>query len=238
MEKNANKWWWLYGIICIGVLLPLGIAGLIERTSITFLIETGGLVEQLPAIIYAVSAVLGLVFAWQIRQIKLKFWGWVFYAVMCFFLAGEEAGWGKESVLGWQLQKDSHAGFSDFHNWFAHFLVGLGSSRLQYWVLIVLGIGIAFVTFWIIRNRRRSKESMALLPRLRKHFPPLFLILGCVLILVGSNLDTIQILFGLPYVPGQWPLEESLEVLGSIAILFAVLQTMYCQFQNTGKVKT
>ena len=207
-------------------------AGLIDRTLITFLLETGGLVESLPAVIYVVAAVLGLVFAWQIRQLKLKFLGWVLYSVLCFFLAGEEAGWGKESVLGWQPLKDSHSGFSDFHNWFAHVLVDLGCSRLQYWILIVLSIGVAFAAFGIIRTWRKSKESMALRPHLSKHFPPLFLILGCVLILVGSSLDTIQILFGLPYVPGQWPLEESLELLGSIALLFAVLQTMSRQFQK------
>ena len=237
MVKNAKNWWWLYGIICTCVLLPVGIVGLIERTLLTPLLEPGGLIESFPAVIYAVASILGLIFAWQMGQSNQKYWGWILYSIMCFFLAGEEAGWGKESVLGWQLQNDPNAEVLDFHNWISDLLIDLRNRQPRYLVLIVLSIAVVFGTFWISKLLRRGKKRMTLLQRLRGNLSQGFLFLGCILILVGSSLDVFQKFFDLPYMVGQWPVEESLELLGSFALLFAILQKLFYHCQSTGKVK-
>jgi hypothetical protein len=49
-----------------------------------------------------------------------------------------------------------------------------------------------------------------------------FALMGFGLLLFG-NVDVLEEAFGLPYMPGVWPLEESFEVLGAAALLMSVV---------------
>ena len=187
--------------------------GLKDRTLLTPILVTGGLVESLPALIYFLTAALSAFLSVRER----KFLPWGLYGFFCFFLAGEEAAWGRESILGWQMLNNANSvGSEDIHNFVSDLLAQNTSSMIFYVaVFFVMLLAIIFV----ISQQTISREWLRWLRvgELSRQF----IMTGIFLLLFGF-IDILQD-FGVPYLPGQWPLEESCELLGAIALLFAVI---------------
>ena len=213
MYISKKAYWLIYIMICATILLPMLALGLKDRTSLTPLLVTGGLVESLPALIYLLTTALSAVVSVRER----RFLPWGLYSFVCFFLAGEEAAWGRESILGWQMLSNSGSTQSkDIHNLATDLLAQNTSSMVIFVaVVFVMVLAISFVV-----SQKATPEGWLRCLGVRD-LSQKFIITGIFLLLFGF-IDILPI-FGFPYLPGQWSLEESCELLGSIALLFAVI---------------
>ena len=216
---NLRKTYWLiYAVICGAVLLPMLVLGFKDRASVEYLLVTGGIVESLPALIHLVTAAISTYLA--IKSSKFVPWG--LYAVFCFFLAGEESKWGRESVLGWNILEPSD-GPGDFHN--LHQL--LAPSQRPYFiiafalVITIVLVAISYQVFGLPALKKVISENWLRQFKKARTYQQ-FIVIGIVLICFGL-VDTLNGAFGVPYIIGQWSLEESCELLGAIALLFAVI---------------
>ena len=216
---NLRKTYWLiYAVICGAVLLPMLVLGLKDRASLEHILVTGGIVESLPALIYLLTAALSTYLAIK----SAKFIPWGLYGVFCFFLAGEESKWGRESVLGWNIFPPSNRP-GDLHNIYQL----LDQSQRPYFViafgvvLTIVLLAISYLVFGLSALKRVISENWFRQFRKARTYQQ-FIVIGIVLIFFGL-VDTLNGAFGVPYIIGQWSLEESCELLGAIALLFAVI---------------
>ncbi|MEO1404160.1 MAG: hypothetical protein AAFV72_23320 [Cyanobacteria bacterium J06635_1] len=222
MNVPNKAYWLIYGVISGALLLPMLVLGVKNPTALEPWLETGGVVESLPALVYLVVALLSALLAVKLALRASSPWRWELYSAFCFFLAGEEAEWGRESVLGWQMLRASEPDQAgDIHNLLATLLAQGLPSGVVYGAgsVILLAVGVLILRFnQGMRGRWLKKfRSLALTYQ--------FAVTGVILLLFGL-IDILQESFGLPYLPGQWSLEESFELLGSIALLFAILVKM------------
>lgn len=159
--------------------------------------------------------------------------------VLCrvlFFLAGEEAEWGRDGILGWESSRSTEEESQppDLHNWLTKVVAELvpnhyGENAPPMVTTIVSGatmilasgvLGLAICLGLFAPPEKIPGSSTRAF--WQKDLSLQFVITGIALIMFGF-VDMLQESFGLSYVPGMWPLEESFEVLGSIALLFAAL---------------
>lgn len=225
MNVPNKAYWLIYGVISGALLLPMLVLGVKNPTALEPWLETGGVVESLPALVYLVAALLSALLAVKLALRASNFGGWGLYSAFCFFLAGEEAEWGRESVLGWQMLSSSRPDQAgDIHNLLATWLAQGLSSGVAYGAsgVIILATGLALLRFPVFNQVVRGVWGKGFRSFVLTH--P-FAITGVTLLLFGL-VDILQESFGLPYLPGQWSLEESFELLGSIALLFAILVKM------------
>lgn len=207
------------------------IAGLINRESLEPLLREGGLVESLPAVLFLVAAALSAVVV--VRSKAILPWG--LFALVCFFLAGEETAWGSEVVLGWDLQglfgvarsADLHgsisAGLGDLFEDDSRQQVSSSVKAVVYG-LVFLFAGL-FLSLGVVMGLLGSytESGKRRLQRLGLQNTSLqFALLGFGLLLFG-NIDILEEAFHFPYMPGIWSLEESFELLGATALLIAVV---------------
>ena len=233
-SSSAKTYWAMFALASAAVLVPIVAAGLYSRSSLTTLLEEGGLLESSPVILLLLACILAVIIAYRAKRIL----PWGAYAGLCFFLAGEEASWGEDGLLGWHfIPKDSPQPALDLHNyvsgWLGDFFTEDGVWDIPLGVAnmitgSVMLAAIAFLTLAIALGFFGGGKltSIGLFRRLRMSDLSLqFAVTGVGLIAFG-NMDILQESFGLPYLPGMWPLEESYEVLGSVALLFAVVVKM------------
>lgn len=232
MKQISKIWLSLYGLICIGVLLPLGIWQIRDPLAVKPLLVNGGLSESLPAIVFVLASLLSLAPALQLRQARQNYKGWALYSGLCLFFAGEEASWGQDRILAWQALNPLGTERWDLQNWGTNLLDS--SLKILGWRFALLGavVMIVFGMLLLLRFKKRGKRIRALWQDRWNRLPQTFFFLGLVLIILGNFYDTLHEI-GLPYFRGQWPLEESLELLGSIAFLFVVLSKMHAQVQSS-----
>lgn len=232
--RAQNGYWVFFGAICLCVLAVVFGVGVVDRAVLATLIETGGVVESLPVVVLAVAAVLSAVVALRARR-RVR---WALFALLCLFLAGEEAAWGAESVLGWtalpgRAEAAAEAGAPDLHNMVSSGIKAqlFGSSdpdvsgglRWAVYGAIVISAGgflLTSVALGILGRDRILGEGR--LARLHITDPSLQFVITGIGLLVFANVDFFQGI-GMEYMPGIWPLEETYEVLGSVAFLFAAL---------------
>lgn len=131
---------------------------------------------------------------------------------------GEEAAWGKESILGYQIFSNYDSTKSkDLHNLVSNLIVQETFSQVIYWILVC--VVILFVGL-IVSQRLTVRDCLQWFRA--KQLSQQFVIIGIFFLLFGS-VDTVQDFFSLPYLPGQWSLEESSELFGAIALLMATI---------------
>ncbi|MGD1904967.1 MAG: hypothetical protein ACFB0C_03130 [Leptolyngbyaceae cyanobacterium] len=219
----SNKFYWLaYTFVSSALVLPVVVLGITSPTSLEALLTTGGFIESLPAVVNLLGAILAILLA--IKTKEYLFWG--FYSVCCFFLAGEEAAWGRDSVLGWQIRRSFDPEQSgDIHNIVSDALVANISVSAACAVLV----GIVFTICLVFLKLK--KRNQAIIKELFNYFSKKstdikFMLFGSTFILLGM-IDFVQEFFGLPYIPGQWSAEESFELLGSVALLFAIIVKLF-----------
>ena len=185
------------------------------------LLKTGGIVESLPAVVYLIAAALSafLTIKLILRAKRFVFWG--LYSIFCFFLAGEEAKWGRESVLGWHILSPTDSKqVGDIHNLFTHnFLAGVSFSSISYLAFVAIALG---AIFWGCRFLTFKQLEGWLKWFKRRELSQQFVMAGLVLLLFGL-VDILNESLGLSYIRGQWSLEECFELFASIALLFAVI---------------
>lgn len=221
-----NRPFWLaFGAVAALVLVPMIVAGVVHRSALEPLLRTGGIVESLPALIFLVTALLSGAAALRGGPVG----PWAAFAALNLFLAGEEARWGAESVLGLRLRGSGESG-TDLHNTVASGIEalffdvtdpGVPESVLFAVYALVMLAAFGFLAGAILLGVRGLLRPVP--NRLHVPNPSLqFAITGFGLLLFG-NVDILESAFGFPYMPGIWPLEESYELLGSVAFLFAVL---------------
>lgn len=218
MYNLSKTYWLIYGVICSAVLLSMLVLGFKDRASLEYLLVTGGIIESLPALIYLATTVLSTFVATRAR----RFIPWGLYGVFCFFLAGEESKWGKESVLGWNIFEPSDQP-GDLHNLLARAIAETIPNFVIACtvVLVIVLLAISYLVFGIPALKHVISENW--LKRFRQaNTSQQFVVTGIVLIGFGL-VDMLNESLGLPYIPGQWSLEESCELLGSIALLFAAI---------------
>ena len=221
--RVPNKFCWLvYIFVNSAILLPVLILGLRSPDDLETMLTTGGLIESLPAIVHITTAMLSLLVVLKLAIAARKFLFWGLYSVFCFVLAGEEASWGRESVLGWQMRQPSSLERSgDLHNLVSDALVASIPTEVFYGVftLIILAVILTLLKF---KGSNRAIFRGLLNYLINKPLSAQFIVVGLILMLFGL-VDSIQEFLNIPYLRGQWSVEESFELLGSIALLFAVL---------------
>ncbi|MFQ5542370.1 MAG: hypothetical protein ACE5E2_06025 [Candidatus Binatia bacterium] len=204
--------------------------------SLEPLLVPGGIIESLSVVVLVLASILSLVVALRLRQRKEGCQGWIFYSVLCFFLAGEEAAWGDESIFGWQALTSPLP--DDLHNWITDVLVPnlrtLGVNDLFGITLLVVCVTVAFVAPLFVIFKKRGQNTRTLYWVIWNHLPKVFFALGLVLIILGNFFDFLWEI-DLPYFRGRWVLEESLELLGSVALLFGVLLRIHEEVQSSRK---
>ncbi|MFQ5542371.1 MAG: hypothetical protein ACE5E2_06030 [Candidatus Binatia bacterium] len=233
MNQSAKEWWLsLYGLVCICLFLPLAIWGIRDPISLTPLIVEGGLIESLPVIFLSLTSVLCLAIGVQLRQKQHDCEGWIYYSGLCLFLAGEETSWGREGVLGWRALTGPDTEKWDLHTWVLGMLKGnLGMLERNDLILMATGVTVVCMLLLLILQKKEVSITTAC-GGLMNRLPHMFLLLGLVMIVMAGLFDTLWEI-GLPYFPGQWPLEESLELLGSVAFLFGVLTRIQAEVQSS-----
>lgn len=210
-----NIYWFIYLSICGVVVFSLGSLLLNDRETLRSLLETGGIIESLPALIYLMVAIYTFAIIFQAQKIL----PYIIYVAFSIFLAGEESAWGKESVLGVQISSEDSP--LDIHNGIANFLAQSPSKSLIGVSMVILLLIILCLWFKKVTILRWLRNFKKLEPSLQ------FVILGLCLLLLGG-VDFLQEGFGLPYPPGnwalaQWCMEESAELLASVALLISAL---------------
>ena len=226
MRIPDKTYWLIYTAISSALLLPMLVMGIQNPASLEPLLETGGTIESFPALVYLLSALMSTLLTLRLMKKSKRFWHWGLYSIFCFFLAGEESEWGRESVLGFQGWRTANPDqVEDVHNWLAH----LFAQRLSFSIACGTAIAILIIVSLVYLKVPDFKHS--LWKCLSKHvidssLTHKFVLIGIVLLSFGM-VDMLQESFGLPYLPGQWSLEESFELLGSIALLFAIIVRIF-----------
>lgn len=107
--------WLAFGATSAAILFSMLLMGLKDRTALEFVLVDGGIVESSPALIFLLASVSSGLIVLKTKKLL----PWAFFAVFCFFLAGEEAEWGRDGILGWESSRstEEESQPADLHNW-------------------------------------------------------------------------------------------------------------------------
>ena len=234
MKHTSKIWWWSYGLICLGLFALLGIWGIRDPRSLMPLVAAGGLVESLSTVVLALAAVFSIIVALRLWQTDQWPMGWLLYGGLCFFFTGEEARWGRESILGWQLLAPSEHGW-EVHDWFIRLLKTAFYKPMAFSIICLYGIscigGGTVIAYGLYALQQKRRITIALNRESWSRLPTTFIVLGLLLIILGTVFDVLRKI-GLPSFHGQRLLEESLELLGSTALLCAPLSKLSARPQS------
>ncbi len=229
-NKIQSRYWLSFSVIAVIVLAGVFVLGVLDRDRLAALIETGGTIESFPFVFLVLGGVCAAIAARRSGRFIL----WGLFALFCFFLAGEEAAWGTESVLGWTLFPQPEAADPiDLHNVVSSDIkdrlfdgeklsISEGAWYLIYGTIVLVAGGFLLACLWLGTFGGGPLFDRGPLRHVRITNPPIqFLIAGFGL-MVFANIDFFQGA-GLAYMPGVWPLEETYELLGSLAFAFVGL---------------
>ena len=221
--------WLVFTVVSGAIMLTVVLLGVFHPQTLVPQLRTGGVIESVPAVIF-----LGAFLLW-LTVIAGKGFSPLFglYAALNLFFMLEEAEWGYDAVLGFPLWSENGAGIQDAHNivarWIADFVPqeALSSvsehTQIQFAnALIIFSAAIVAVVYlWGLIALWRWRGQQERGPK-KIRTSTLFTFAGLVLLSFGFVDMFHEVLGWIEYVP-HWPLEESLEVLGSLALFFAVL---------------
>ena len=105
-RESSRGWLLAYAAVCAALLMPL----YVYRAS---MLLRGAFIESLPALILVVAFALSIGVAMALWRSGERFVPWLMLATLCLVLAGEEADWGREAVMGRVLIPAADRG--DFH---------------------------------------------------------------------------------------------------------------------------
>lgn len=213
--RKTSFWPWFIAYVAVSatLLAPL----YIYRAS---MLVRGAFIESVPALIFVAAFFLSLGVAIALRRSGQRFLPWLVLALLCLVLAGEEASWGREAVMGRVLTPAEDKW--DLHNWLVHH-VGARLSIVDWtsWLGVVVAsvIGLVATTAVLLATARAIREARVGLP------------LGFLLIAAGWALLAMTIDFtdlALAHFLNRlgiykWAIEESAEILTATAIAFAPL---------------
>jgi hypothetical protein len=159
MPRTISYWTWLlaYAMVSAALLAPL----YIYRAS---MLIRGAFIESVPALILVAALLLSLGVAVALRRSGQRFVPWLLLALLCLILAGEEASWGREAVMGRMLIPADDKW--DLHNWLVHHIgarvaVVDWTSRLGVVVASIVGlVATAAVLLAALRAIRGAKIGL------------------------------------------------------------------------------
>ncbi len=212
-RESSRGWLLAYAAVCAALLMPL----YVYRAS---MLLRGAFIESLPALILVVAFALSIGVAMALWRSGERFVPWLMLATLCLVLAGEEADWGREAVMGRVLIPAADRG--DFHNW----LVDQVGARLAIvdWtsrsgIVVALIIGLVATGAVLLATLKAIRDATIGLPQ------------GFLLIAVGWALLAVTVDFldlALDHFYNRvgiykWAIEESSEIMAVTAIAFAAL---------------
>lgn len=208
-----RSWVLGYAVVSAALLAPL----YIYRAS---MLVRGAFIESVPALILITAFFLSLGVAIALRRSGQRFVPWLLLALLCVVLAGEEASWGREAVMGRVLIPAEDKW--DLHNWLVHHVGSRLSivdwtSRLGVAVASVIGlVATAAVLLATLRAIREAKIGLPL--------GFLLIAAGWALLAMTVDFTDLALAHFLNRVGiYKWAIEESAEIMTVTAIAFAPL---------------
>lgn len=211
-----------YGLYLALILIlfgAIGAVGLIDRHALSQLVEERGPLELGTAFLWGgLSAVaLALALAEGARHLGGRR-AWLALAALAVVFAGEEIEWGHE-LPGAHSPPGSSA-----HNWAARVFVDSLTERSEVmWVLgVALFVGVLFVfhrfgSRWIRWGQIVHSKTPLLA----------FFSIAIAWLAIATACDLLETL-GVPYLMGQWILEETGEFLAAVSACTGVLAHCLC----------
>jgi hypothetical protein len=203
MPRTISYWTWLlaYAMVSAALLAPL----YIYRAS---MLIRGAFIESVPALILVAALLLSLGVAVALRRSGQRFVPWLLLALLCLILAGEEASWGREAVMGRMLIPADDKW--DLHNWLVHHIgarvaVVDWTSRLGVVVASIVGLVATAAVLLAALRAIRGAAGWALLA-MTVDFTDLAL---------AHFYNRVGIY--------KWAIEESAEIMAVTAVTFAPL---------------
>jgi hypothetical protein len=180
----------------------------------------GAFIESLPAPILVVAFFLSAGVAVALRRSGERFVPWLMLAILCLVLAGEEASWGREAVMGRVLIPAEDKW--DFHNWLvrhvgARLAVVDWTSRLG--IVVASIIGLVATTAVLLAALRAIRDATIGLPQG-------FLLIAIGWALLAMTVDFLDLALAHFYNRVgiyKWAIEESSEMMAVTAVAFAAL---------------
>ncbi len=200
-----RAWITAYASLALLMLVALGIAGVTDRHSLAAVVQSGGPVDLGTMVLWMVLGVLAVGMSFRCSRTGQSGLPWLGLGALAFFFAGEEIAWGTEfTATSW-----------DIHNRAVEALVDLLSPTIAVTAttLVVLGAVAAALR---LRHRWWPEKHA------REGSLPLFGVVALGWLVLSQALDLGSHL-DLPYVTGQWILEESGEFLAALAAVFGLL---------------
>lgn len=212
---KRRSWTWLlaYAAVSATLLAPLYIYG-------ASMLQRGEFTESVPALVYIAACLLSIGVAVALRCSGQRFVPWLLLALICLVLAGEEASWGREAVMGRVLFPAQDKW--DLHNWLVH-QVGARiaivdwSSRVGIVLVSIVGL-VATAAVLLVALRAVHEAKVGL--------PVGFLLIAAGWALLAMTADFLDLaLAHFLNTVGiyKWAIEESAEILTVVAVLFAPL---------------
>ncbi len=210
---SYRTWLLAYAAVSAALLAPL----YIYRAS---MLIRGAFIESVPALILIVALLLSLGVAITLRRTGQRCMPWLLLALLCLVLAGEEASWGREAVMGRVLIPADDKW--DLHNWLVHHVgarltVVDWTSRVGIVVASIVGlVATAAVLLAVLRAIQEGKVGL----------PVGFLLIAAGWALLAMTVDFLDLaLAHFLNIVGiyKWAIEESAEIMTVTAIAFVPL---------------
>jgi hypothetical protein len=220
MDGRSKRWLGLYVIVGGAWLAFLVVLGTPDPHALVPLFRESGPVESLSALAALAAAVVSGWLAYD-RWTEGRPWKrWVLVALVAAFIGGEELNWGRIPLFG-HVSAEDPRGVS-VHAAGGHLLRDLllpGSGRpLRIVILLAIGLSGGVLLARAVPAARHRLPGQ--LRAVTGSGPAAFLVIGVGLIVSGNLFDLVHEV-GLPYFKGQWALEESAEMFGSLAFFLA-----------------
>lgn len=194
----------------------LGAMGLSDRNSLKQLVEERGPLELGTALLWGGLSTGALVLAFRGTTAPRS---WFALAALSFFFAGEEVEWGHE-LPGVYSSPD----FSNAHNWAAGVFV---DAFAQFSAAVsLLGAALVLGTLFLLHRFGSSWLRWGRIAQSRTPMPAFFAI-AIAWLAIATTCDLIAAL-GLPYLRGQWVLEETSEFLAAVSACTGIVAHLLC----------
>lgn len=213
--KSDGRLVWILAYVAVSatLLAPLYIygAGMLHRGEFT---------ESVPAPVFLVAFLLSISVAIALRRSGQRFLPWLLLALLCLVLAGEEASWGREAVMGRVLVPADDKW--DLHNWLVH-QVGARIAVVDW--TSRMGIVVASIV-GSVASTAVLLAALGAIRGARVGLPQGFLLIAAGWALLAMTVDFLDLaLAHFLNTVGiyKWAIEESAEIMTVVAVAFAPL---------------
>jgi len=221
-------------IIAIVIVLFGSAVLAIDPAFADILYDEGRLFENLTVLICATALIFSLTHFLKNHKAEKPYGFWLFLSIFLFLFIGDEISWGLPLFGVTEPLKIAGINFDGLHDFVS---IGISTVKLTRDYVISIGlldprsisiiagsaaIAIASV-FYLIKLFTRNKESIHRFFSVNLKWKPfLFFLIGLILLLIAIYIDDDNLVS----FPHKGVVEESLEIIASIAFLFAPLSSI------------